>query len=192
MTNQVATFAIPGRNQALQHERENRVERATVAAIIVLYHPNPSLLTRLIDSITPGVEKLFVVDNTPGANSNPPAPFIHCAIPVFYQTLGINKGLAAAQNIGIRRAIEENCSHILLLDQDSALPAAAIDRLLSAERSLLWAGKSVAAVGPLFIDEKAGKRCCAIRHSWVRVRWAPIPESEADPVETDYLIASGR
>ncbi|MGA2888103.1 MAG: glycosyltransferase family 2 protein [Terracidiphilus sp.] len=191
MTNQNTKCDFLGDNQVIRRDKDSRAERATVAAIIVLYHPNPSLLMRLIDSIIAEVDRLFVVDNTPGANSNPPALFLHCAISVSYHAPGINKGVATAQNIGIRRAIEENYTHVILLDQDSALPKDAIASLLAAEHLLLQAGYKIAAVGPLFVDEKSGERSCAVRHALLRVQRILIGPSETAPVETDYLISSG-
>lgn len=165
--------------------------QASVGAVVVLYHPDPSLLARLIRSIVPQVQKIFIVDNTPGNNSALSSAAELCGKRVFYHANGANAGLASAQNIGIDRAIREGFTHVLLLDQDSALPAGALDGLLSAERSLLQSGVQVASVGPLYIDEKTGDRSRSVRHTWLRVHWFPIAATECKPVETDYLIASG-
>ncbi len=165
--------------------------RASIAAVIVLYQPETHLLTRLADSIAWQVDKVFVIDNTPGEGRRMPAGFARCSRPVFYRAYGFNKGLASGQNAGIQRAIREGYTHVLLLDQDSGLPDTALGGLLAAEQALLQAGRRVAAVGPLFIDEKNGRRCGAVRHSWLHMRWSPIPDSATEPVETDYLIASG-
>lgn len=164
---------------------------ASVAGVIVLYYPQPFLLTRLIESALPQVEKLFIVDNTPSWDNKVPEGISHGARKIAYQANGFNAGLASAQNAGIRSAVEEGYTHVLLLDQDSALPKDAIDGLLAAERSLVSSGRQVAAVGPLFIDEKSGRRSQAVRESGMRVRWQEISEEEEDPIETDYLIASG-
>lgn len=164
---------------------------ASVAAVLVLYHPQPALLTRLVDSIAAQVEKIFIVDNTPGERRETPAPLRRCACAFSYLANGTNKGLAGAQNIGIAHALGEHYTHVLLLDQDSALPPGAVDGLLAAEATLLNAGKPVSAVGPLFIDEKTGERSRGVHRSRLRVEWFPIPAEETRPVEADYLIASG-
>ncbi len=184
----------------MQQENESSIcaepmqlKRATarVAAVAVLYHPDKSLLERLMASIAPQVDKIFIVDNTPGSSGSAHPACDRCARPVSYYAHGVNRGLATAQNAGIARAIREGYTHVLLLDQDSALSENALNGLLAAEQALLQSGAEVAAVGPIFIDEKTGERSRGVNHSWLRVRWFPIPVSETRPVETDYLIASG-
>lgn len=176
---------------ALQHPLRGHSEPASVAAVVVLYHPQPAVLARLIESVAGQVEKVFIVDNTPGRNREMPVSLDRVECPVAYHANGMNKGLAGAQNFGIAKALEDNYTHVLLLDQDSALPEGAVDGLLSAETSLLHAGQSVAAVGPLFIDEKTGVRSRGVRGRRLRLRWFSIPPEEQNPVEADYLIASG-
>jgi rhamnosyltransferase len=170
---------------------EGARSNASVAAIVVLYHPNSALLARLVESISAQVDKIFVIDNTPGKVKERPIALDGCTLPVVYQADGVNKGLARAQNIGIERALRQGYSHVLLLDQDSALPPGAVDGLLAAEESLLRGGRQVAAVGPMFIDDKTGERGRGVHHRGFRVRWFSIPQAEKSPVETDYLIASG-
>lgn len=171
--------------------REGARGNASIAAIVVLYHPSPVLLSRLIESISAQVDKIFVVDNTPGKTPECPAALNGCIRHFVYKADGVNKGLAHAQNIGIERALREGYSHVLLLDQDSALPAGAVDGLLAAEDSLLRSGKQVAAVGPMFIDDKTGERSRGVYHRGFRVRWFSVPQEQQNPVETDYLISSG-
>jgi rhamnosyltransferase len=164
---------------------------ASVAAVVVLFHPQPAVLARLIESIASQVNKIFIVDNTPSRTEELPAPVRDCGCSVRYHANGANKGLAGAQNTGIAYALDENYTHVLLLDQDSALSGGAVDGLLAAERSLLSGGIPVAAVGPLFIDEKTGERSRAVHRRYFRVDWVTIPPEETKPVEADYLIASG-
>ena len=134
-----------------------REDLPSVAAIAVLYHPRPELLSRLIRSVASQVDKIFIIDNTPNRTEAMPRELEGCGCPLFYHANGMNKGLAGAQNIGIAYALRETYTHVLLLDQDSALPSGAVDDMLSAEASLLRAGKPVAAVGPLF-DRRENRR----------------------------------
>jgi rhamnosyltransferase len=163
---------------------------ASVAAIVVLYHPHEPLLRRLLDSISTQLTLIFVVDNTPN-----PEPVIAALMETYstvrYTIMRENLGIAKAQNIGIQRSHEASCSHILFLDQDSSVPPGMVQELLAAEMSLRQQGELVAAVGPLFIDEKTGEQSHAIRHAGLRVMRIPIPPGAKYPVETDYLISSG-
>jgi len=162
-----------------------------VAAVVVLYHPDQLLLGRLLKSIYEEVDAVFAVDNTPGSSTERP-PFIGEDFgPDSYIPLGDNMGIAAAQNVGIRKCLSEGYSHVLLLDQDSCPDPNMVHELLAAEAAMLKSNLNVAAVGPLFIDEKNGTASKAIRHGWLHVRKIPIDKSAAHPVEADYLISSG-
>lgn len=164
---------------------------ASVAAVLVLYYPQPFHVARLIDGLLPQVSKLFVIDNTPSWDNRVSETLPRASLKIVYRANGYNAGLASAQNSGIRAAIDEGCSHVLLLDQDSVMPRGAVEGLLAAERRLLQSGREVSAVGPLFVDEKSGQRSHAVRNSGFRVKWQVISAKEREPIETDYLIASG-
>ncbi|HEY5253366.1 MAG TPA: glycosyltransferase, partial [Acidobacteriaceae bacterium] len=112
-----------------------------VAAVIVLYHPELSLLQRLIGTLACQVDMIFAVDNTPAPRSTVQDFLAKCEEQIFYESLGDNRGIASAQNIGIRRGLEAGASHILLLDQDSALPSDMVSSLLQAEKDLIDGGK---------------------------------------------------
>jgi rhamnosyltransferase len=167
------------------------METSMVAAIIVLYHPDLALLDRLVTSILGQVEMIYVVDNTPEPSATIVTFLNQLAAPIAYRPLGDNMGIAYAQNVGIREALQGKCTHVLLLDQDSALSTGMINLLLSAEASLIAQGNKIAAVGPVFIDEKTGKSSPATRCGALRVRHIPIDLSTSEPVEADYIIASG-
>ena len=166
-------------------------ENPRVAAIIVLYHPDLKLLERLLLSVAPQIHYLVIVDNTPQ-----PAPALEILLNLYwkqlrYLPLGDNKGIAAAQNRGIQTIMGEGYSHVLLLDQDSFPDANMVHELLVAEAAMLNRHINVAAVGPMFIDEKNGTDLKAIRHAWMRVKKIAIDRSSTQPVESDYLISSG-
>ena len=162
-----------------------------IGAVIVLYHPDLTLLERLLTSLAGQVDRVVAVDNTPGSSAAIPTFLETLPYPISYLPLGDNKGIGEAQNIGIRANISQGCSHVLLLDQDSALPRGIVDKLTAAERELLKAGKKVAAVGPQYIDEKTGIPSFAVHFCNTTVRKIPLDSLSSVPVETDILIASG-
>jgi rhamnosyltransferase len=162
-----------------------------VAAAVVLYNPDVRLLDRLLKSISGQVEEIFVIDNTPATTANFASSFDQYSGHISYFALGENKGIATAQNIGIQKSIEAGCTHVLFLDQDSELPSDMVKQLLDAEADLLRAGKKVAAVGPLFVDEKTGKFSRATRHDSFLIHRIMLDRNSGTPVQTDYLIASG-
>jgi rhamnosyltransferase len=161
-----------------------------VAAVIVLYNPEMTLLDRLLRSVVGQVKKIFVIDNTTGASEGMSSYFNKYQGCISYLPLGDNKGIATAQNMGIRKSVEGGFSHVLLLDQDSVLPPDMVKKLLNAEQELLREGKKVAAVGPLFVDEKTGRFPRAIRHKMQALQNAGEQKAR-NTVETDWIMASG-
>jgi rhamnosyltransferase len=161
------------------------------AAVVVLYHPDLSLLARLLDSVLEQVQAVIIVDNTPVPSTDFKRFIEGYGNRITYIPLGDNMGIATAQNVGIRKGLSEGYSHVLLLDQDSFPPLGMVNELLSAERKLLESGEEVASVGPIFIDEKSGETSSAIRHAWLHVKKIPLDATMKQPVEADYLIASG-
>ncbi len=165
-------------------------DQPRVAAVVVVYYPDRAF-ERLLNSVACQVATVFVIDNTPADDANPSAVPPEYQSSVRYIQLGENTGIAFAQNAGIERAAKERHTHVLLLDDDSALPPDAVHNLLEAERVLKRSGVQVGALGPAFIDELNGKLSSGVRHRWFREERIPINPSSREPIETDYLIASG-
>ena len=162
-----------------------------VAAVVILYHPDLPKLKRLLESAVGQVDTIIAVDNTPGSSTEMSPFFKGYPFPVSYVPLGDNMGIATAQNVGIRKSLSAGHSHVLLLDQDSALPPGMVQELLNAESDLIRSGKKVAAVGPQFVDEKTGRSSFAIRCGFFWVSKIRLDPQSLQPVETDHLIASG-
>ena len=164
----------------------------SVLPIIVLFHPNLILLGKLIDSLVEQVGLVCFVDNTPQSVKADVTKLCELKnIKFKYVELNQNKGIAYAQNCGIHFAMDQKYAHVLLLDQDSVLPANLIDDLCEAEASLLNKGVLVAAVGPAFRDEKTGKLAPAIQQNSLFVKRLKITDGSRDPIRCDYIIASG-
>lgn len=163
-----------------------------VAAVVVLFHPEIALLRRLYESIRGQVSAVWFIDNTPGSAGPQyqPQPG-EAAWEVVYRPLGDNQGIAHAQNVGMTASFAEGCNRILLLDQDSMLPAGTVAKLLAAETRLVKQGSPVAAVGPVFVDRKTGLPGKTHHHRWLRLRKPFVDLQAVEPLETDWLIASG-
>jgi rhamnosyltransferase len=131
---------------------------------------------------------LLVVDNTPYVGGEPP-PVVESES-LIYIRLGSNRGLATAQNIGLRRAMKEAFTHVLLLDQDSELTNGTVLGLLGAERALCETGHKVAAVGAMYIDVKTNIPAASHRYRPFRLEKIRVPIGSS-PIESDWLISSG-
>jgi rhamnosyltransferase len=164
-----------------------------VAAIVVLYRPDRHAVQGLMRSLEDQVDVIFVIDNTPVNELAPEEELFppSCKIPLHYTAQGENTGIAAAQNLGIRKALATAASHIIFFDQDSVPAAGMVQSLLSAEGKLIKDGLQVAAVGPVFIDERSGWVSPAVRYSYLGLRTIPVDLSKSTMVESHFLIASG-
>lgn len=161
------------------------------AAVMVIYQPEIALLDKVLNSIVHQVDTVFVVDNTMIPSRELASLFQIWSESIRYIHLGVNSGLATAQNTAIRECLNDTYSHILLLDQDSICSPDLMEKLLQAEHSLIADGVQVAAVGPLFVDRKTNQLSYAVRYDWFRIKKIYIDPSNQEPVEADWLIASG-
>lgn len=164
-----------------------------IAAIVVTYFPIERSLERLLHAIGDDVQQVYVVDNTPSAE---PA-WLHrqwfekLGSKAQFLPLGDNFGIAKAQNVGIRAAVDAGCDHVIFFDQDSVPPPGMIGELGTAEMELLRSGIRVGSVGPTFLDEKTEEYAPAIRHAGIIIKKIKIEPNHPSPVEADYLISSG-
>jgi rhamnosyltransferase len=183
----VAQEEIPARSGPIAVE-PGRPQR--VGAVIVTYFPRPDSLQALLDAVASQVERLVLVDNTPAAHAGPDlSRFASERCDVIRN--GDNLGLAAAQNLGIGRARERGCDHVLLLDQDSLPAPGMVDRLCSALRRLQSSGVRVAAVGPRWNDRHSGRDAPFVRIGVGRMHKVHCDDRSREPVACDTLVASG-
>ena len=101
-------------------------------AIVVLYNDNTIEVANNISMIAKQVDKVCLVDNSDVAY---PERFSRIANAIYlpqYQ----NKGIAAAQNIGLRYAMEQEADYVLFADPDTTITSEAVSCLLSTFRKL--------------------------------------------------------
>lgn len=162
----------------------------SVAAVVVLFKPQLVTLDRLLQSLSGQVDFVYIVDNTPGAGLESYAQKFDNEGWI-YHPLGDNFGIAHAHNVGIQLAEQSGCTHVLLMDQDSELMPQTVEVLLAEERKLLDAGKKVATIGPVFVDEKTGDAAPALSSSLFGTKKNAIDLNSTLPVPSNYIIASG-
>lgn len=156
-----------------------------VVAIVVTYQPVVEVLGQLLEALTPQVVSVVVVDNGSHAdleawNKERQPHNIEVLL------LGENRGIAAAQNVGIQWARNRGAGFVLLMDQDSIPAPDMVEKLIStiSEQPL------PAAAGPRYLDVRQDNPPPFIRVRGLRLeRCACSTEESVVPV--DYLIASG-
>lgn len=158
---------------------------------MVTYRPPLTATETLLHALASQVGALLVVDN--GSESSDLAALRKCAEAVGAEVLSLetNRGIAAAQNVGIRRARDLGMTSVLLSDQDSLPAPDMVDRLLDGLERARASGLRVAAVGPVTVDERnAGAPLVFSDHRW-GPRRADVPATPGALVETTFLLASG-
>lgn len=160
-----------------------------VVGVIVTYHPSISSLSDLLSALQTQLDSVVVVDNgSPESFKTWLAGRLDTRVEGVF--LGENRGIAAAQNLGIRRARERGASHVLLLDQDSLPAPDMVAKLLEVARQMAACAHKVAAVGPRFLDERRKSPPPFIQVRGVQLRRQNCDDATS-VVPVDYLIASG-
>lgn len=167
----------------------------SIGALVVTFFPDRPLLTRLLTMLLQSASQVCIVNNSPtplsdlGAICNPSSPNGAHLICI---ELGENRGIAYAQNQGLRTLYQNGCEAALIFDQDSAIDPSFVVKMRTAWQALeQQAAKKIAAIGPTYIDRKTGVRSAAIRYraNGMIKRIALVAQNQ--PIEADYVIASG-
>jgi rhamnosyltransferase len=140
-----------------------------IAAVVVLYRPDPGVLDN-IAAVAGQVARVFAVDNT----EDPDPSFLERLrgfANLEYASMGGNEGIAAALNTGIERAEADGFRWVVTLDQDSR-PAPDMVALLAGCASGLPASPTIGLVSPFHVMFK---------------REMPQPDAEPMPLLTAMM-----
>ena len=153
------------------------------AAIIVTYNPEIKPLKILVELLGKQVNQIIIIDNN--SNNYNELVFLESKCHVIYNDT--NLGLATAQNMGIKLAIED-ADYLILFDQDSSIPDNYVELQIKCYESLIKKGEMIAAVGPKFTDESSGYVYPATIYQGPFIKRVPVAD---EPVEATFIIASG-
>lgn len=125
-----------------------------ILTIVVLYKRTPEN-SETVQSLTsefrrnPGMADqigLLIWDNSPDPVVDP-----QMQIPAIYRGDGENVGVAGAYDGGMRMAIASGCEWLLLLDQDTSIPAGFVSRLSEISREM-QRRNDIAAIVPILMN----------------------------------------
>jgi rhamnosyltransferase len=119
-----------------------------VVAVIVIFYPNKTRLKKLIKTLIYQVVKIIVVDNTPVKDEYDLLEENKYNIELI--SFDENNGIAKAQNIGIKRALELSADFVLLSDQDTLFPDNYVYKMLKDISD--YNIHEIACIVPLFKD----------------------------------------
>lgn len=151
-------------------------------SIVVCYRPNIELLNQLCEKIIVDGSRVVLVDNTE-------TPYLEQEVlPEGCQfiTLGCNKGIAYAQNIGVDVAIQEGAEIIAFFDQDSQVEPGILKPLVS---ELITGEPNI--VSPRCIDNISHAELPAITVSRYGMAKSKFCHKATSPYLVDIIISSG-
>lgn len=121
------------------------ISKNSICAIIVTYNPSFENLLLLIDKLTHQNCDVIVIDNSEHNTCNLDDKTLS------YRWLGGNKGIAFAQNVGIKESLENQYPFTIFFDQDSNVADNFIETL---KKPMIINNYKICA--PVFYDEKRG------------------------------------
>lgn len=154
-----------------------------IVAIVVTYQPDLDTLDELLNSIINQVHTVLIVDNGSGLDDFSSR---HLDPRVRFLSTGFNKGIAAAQNLGITLARQLNANLVLFFDQDSVAAPDMVSKLLEAFKSL----SAVGSIGPRYFDTRQENPPPFIRIEGLRLHRCKCNTADT-VIPVDYLISSG-
>jgi rhamnosyltransferase len=138
----------------------------------------------------PQVSGVVVVDNGSAESVLVWLEAYPATVPLVTIPLYGNQGIAAAQNVGIEYAKQQQADYVILFDHDSLPASDMVAKLLAVAEAKAAAGVNVAAVGPRYLDERQDNPPPFIQVVGLRVIKQPCICGDS-VVDVNYLIASG-
>lgn len=157
-----------------------------IIAVIVTYNPTDNI-NKLIYSLQPQVAQIILVDNG-SENSNFLSENLMNKVDLII--LPGNQGIAAAQNIGILKGLENKAEYFVFFDQDSQIQKDMIEALFYGFERISKKVK-LAAVGPIFYDPDYDFIYPQIKLKKFIGRDRIIPKEDDEAIEVSFIISSG-
>ncbi|HBK76762.1 MAG TPA: hypothetical protein DDZ73_10295, partial [Gammaproteobacteria bacterium] len=163
----------------------------STVAVVTTFNPDLSVLREQLGRTVPQVKQLIVVDNGSVA-----ADSIRALVEEFAKTrwfsLGENRGLGYAHNVGIQQALERGAGSVLILDQDTLPEPDMVSVLAETLVSSNGPDSRVAAVGARYVGVQSSHPSFFVQFRRFRFKKCFCTECGVRQViPADVLISSG-
>lgn len=158
-----------------------------ISSVIVTFNPNENIFS-LVKMLEEQNVLPVIVDN--GSKDFDFSDLINNPN-VYFIGLDNNLGIASAQNIGIKKALELDAEYILFFDQDSMISHSFVIDMVDDYQLILENNTKIGAVGPRFIDGKNHFYYNAISVSKYGLRVKHNVSGITKPFNSILLISSG-
>lgn len=163
--------------------------KSSVYAVVISFNPDISLLNEEYISICNQVDVIFYVDNN-SKNRDQVRKWSEEKKKASFIWLNSNEGIGAAQNAGIKRAIDDGATHVIIFDQDSIVEPNFVYNLLNTECEALVAGYNVGITGPVYYSTDDNYAYPVLDVSEGVIKRIPLNSFEYY-LKTSHIIASG-
>lgn len=153
-----------------------------VDLVLVTFFPDRDLLKKSLLSLVHQVRRVILI-------SNHDDDFSDFGLDLIHINLKENKGIAAAQNLGIKKALSDEADFILTSDQDTVFPQNYVKEILQAYQNLINHGAIIGAVSPVFRDAQHANKMHPIV-KFGRFGLKKFPPGK-DPQKVSHVISSG-
>jgi rhamnosyltransferase len=141
--------------------KKTQIDKDDLCAVVVTHHPDERLI-RLLSRLLDQVAAAIIVDN---GTPDPSKSVLYRARDFLNVTLienQANKGIAAALNQGVKKAIQCGFTWAITFDQDSEPDPEMVTLMLTALHSIEEIDR-IAIVGPQVIDASLGRKARFLR-----------------------------
>ncbi|MGI9896057.1 glycosyltransferase family 2 protein [Vibrio natriegens] len=126
--------------------------KISISAVVVLYNYDVHTVTKNFEYLIEQVDEIVFVDNSEDGLFRE-IPFFNRKVNSTFISNSTNLGIAKAQNLGAKSALDNGAEYIIFFDQDSFINSEfSVSKLVTSFQKLLNRGVSVAAVSPLIIN----------------------------------------
>lgn len=131
------------------------MKESKVYAVVISYNPNVELLDAEYKSIVYQVDTIIYVDNN-SVNRDDVSEWCFGKKNAILICMDNNEGIGAAQNAGIKKALQDGASHVVIFDQDTVVNEGFVEALMSAENKAIEDGINVGITGPIYFAHDDG------------------------------------
>jgi rhamnosyltransferase len=158
-----------------------------VCTVIVTFEIG-DFLYKVVDAIQSQTNRVIIVDNGSGKSTGDVLSRIEANRPSNVAVIrnSANLGIAAAMNIGVRKAIENGFEWILTLDHDSIAGPRMVENLLATFRQVSDMNPGI--ISPVHIDQGTGREYRYVQFGRVFFRRRSAGDS---PLRCGFCLSSG-
>ncbi|ULT56455.1 glycosyltransferase family 2 protein [Neobacillus drentensis] len=180
-----------GKGNLLMADRMINID--SVCAIVVTYNPNIEELKENMESVVHQVGGICIVDNSTDASLQEKLLAFQDNKKFHVLSNKGNYGIAFAQNIGMKWALDKGYEAFFQLDQDSKLMEDTVLKLVNEYNFLLSQDKKIACIGPLAFDRDKSEDDVYHNYNSTNERIIKVPQtlSSGSLIPKDAFIGIG-